>query len=134
MVLAVALLSAVACCSPTRREIVWGANADTRLIMTKIDHTTMGRSLHGGAEHRLQLARRRLGLRVVIPADVPASHEDVGHRPLPSHLEERGLDRRPVLVLVERDGGDLLRTKLLEERLVRVRVRVRDRDRDRVRV
>ena len=48
---------------------------------------------------------------------MPASHEDVGHRPLPSHLEERGLDRRPVLVLVERDGGDLLRTELLEERL-----------------
>ena len=105
-----------------------------RPIMTKVDHVATGRSLHGGAEHRLQLARRRLGLRVVIPADVPASHEDVGHRALPSHLEERGLDRRPVLVLVERDGGDLLRTKLLEERLVRVRVRVRDRDRDRVRV
>ena len=44
------------------------------------------------------------------------------------------MDRRPVLVLVERDGGDLLRTELLEERLVRVRVRVRVRDRARVRV
>ena len=43
--------------------------------MTKVDHIATVRSFHGGAEHRLQLARRRLGLRVVIPADVPASHE-----------------------------------------------------------
>ena len=44
------------------------------------------------------------------------------------------MDRRPVLVLVERDGTDLLRTELLEEHLVRARARARVRVRVRVRV
>ena len=59
---------------------------------------------------------------------MPASHEDVGHRPLPSDLEERRLDRRPILVLVELDAAHLLCAELGEECLdlvVRVRVRVR---------
>eukprot|EP00964_Phaeocystis_antarctica_P117214 scaffold81050_cov57-Phaeocystis_antarctica.AAC.1 len=77
-------------------------------------HPPLARSL-GGAEHRLQLARRRLGLGVVVAPDVPASHEDVRHRPLPSHLEERRLDRRAILVLVELDGAHLLCAELGEE-------------------
>ena len=74
----------------------------------------LARSL-GGAEHRLQLAVRRLGLNVVVAPEVLASHEDIGHRPLPSNLEERGLDSRSILVLVQLDGADLLCAELGEE-------------------
>ena len=56
----------------------------------------------------MQLPRRRLGLRVVVAADVLPVDEDARHGPLACDLEEGRLDGRALVSLVQLQCADRL--------------------------